>query len=71
MPQPIRLSDHCLIHEAEADGTMPWTRPPRLTPRLLMALPLLLLDRKGHFTGFQSFPEGGQRLADGENVAFN
>ena len=53
MPHKIPLSDNCLIHEAEADGIMPWTRPPKLTPRLLMALPLVFPDRKQHFTGLR------------------
>ena len=44
-----KLSDHCLIDHFEEIEVL----HDKITPRKLVLLPVLLLDRKMHFTGFR------------------
>ena len=49
MSEEIKLSDHCVIdHFEKIEGIKD-----KFTPKMLLGLPMLLLDRKMHFTGFR------------------
>ena len=47
------LSDHCILHAADVEGGTPSGSRPPISAKVLATLPLLLVDRKQHFTGIR------------------
>lgn len=49
MSDEIKLSDHCIIdHFEKVEGIKD-----KFTPKMILGLPMMLFDRKMHFTGFR------------------
>ena len=53
MESRIKLSDHCILHAADVRGTVARETRPPISAKVLATLPLLLFDRKQHFTGIR------------------